>query len=377
MLPERRPKILLAIGDVGSGHRSPANALAQALQERFADAFDVVIEDFFGIVDPSPLGDSNRAQRLFARQKLLKMLVNDPVWHLGNTDLGHRLTERYLLRRTLRAYRARLEQHAPALVVSLHPYLNLTLGAIKRRGGRFRYAVVVVDLASLLRGWADPAAELIVSPTEEASLALRGYGVEASRIVAPLFPLTKALRSVAPRIATIGDLGLDPAVTTVLLSGGGGGGRALMTPLAQLARDGERQLIVACGKDEALTNELRARYRGADNIRVLGFVTNLPDFFAAADVVIAKPGPSTILELEALGKKTILTGDLGPQEVGNVRYAVSRPLVRHIGSDWRRLAGTVDELLAQPAAPWSARHRLDEATIIAEHLVARLRNGRG
>ena len=104
------------------------------------------------------------------------------------------LTERYLLRRTLSAYRTSIERHAPDLVVSIHPYLSMTLSAIKRRGGTFRYAVVVVDLASLLRGWADPEAELVVSPTQEASQALRAYGVEGSRIVDPLFPLSLALR---------------------------------------------------------------------------------------------------------------------------------------------------------------------------------------
>ena len=374
MASERpRRKILLAIGDVGGGHRRPAAALEQAIRERFGDAYDVAIDDFFAAVDPSPLGDSNRAQRLFARHDLLKRLVNDPVWHLGNTRLGYALTERYLLRRTLSAYAARLERHAPDLVVSIHPYLSMTLSVIKRRGGAFRYAVVVVDLASLLRGWADPQAELIVSPTDEACQALRAYGVVPSRIVAPLFPLSQGLRRVASRGATLRGLELDPGLTTVLFSGGGGGGRAFLRPLARLANRRDRQLIVAAGKDEALARDLRARYRGARGIRVLGFVPNLPDYFAAADVVISKPGSSTILELEALAKRTVLTGDLGPQEVGNVRYALTRPLVRHIGSDWARLEAAIDELLAAHDSDVTPRRRPDEAATIAEHLVGLLR----
>ena len=369
-----RKTILLAIGDVGSGHRRPAAALEQAILERFGDAHDVVIDDFFAAVDPSPLGDSNRAQRLFARYDLLKRLVNDPVWHFGNTRLGYRVTERYLLRRTLSAYAARLERHAPDLVVSIHPYLSMTLAAIKRRGAAFRYAVVVVDLASLLRGWADPQAERIVSPTDEASQALQAYGVEASRIVAPLFPLSQGLRHVAPRDVTLRELGLDPGITTLLFSGGGGGTRAFVRPLAHLARRPDRQLIVAAGKDEGLASELRARYRGERGVRVLGFVSNLPDYFAAADVVVAKPGPSTILELEALAKRTILTGDLGPQEVGNVRYALTRPLVRSIGHDWRKLPAAIDELLAAPDRDIVPRRRHDEAATIAQHLVGLLRS---
>lgn len=374
--PERpRPTILLAIGDVGAGHRSCATVIAQAIARRYPSAYHVVIDDFFAAVDPSPLGDSNRAQRLFARYDVLKRLVNDPVWHLGNTRLGHALTRRYVLRRTLHAFTPRLERHAPDLVVCIHPYLCMSVAAIKRRGGRFRYAVVVTDLASLLRGWADPEAELIVSPSHEATAALVAYGVESSRIVAPLFPLADAAAHTAPRGATLRALGLDPTVSTVLVSGGGSGGRALAQPLERLARRPDRQLIIAAGKDEALARDLRARYDGVRNVRVLGFVPNLPDYFAASDVVVTKPGPSTILELEALAKRTVLTGDLGPQEVGNVRLALQRPLVRSIGRAWRRLPAAIDELLAAPDDPHPPRQRHRDASAIAEHLVGLLHDG--
>ena len=124
-----------------------------------------------------------------------------------------------------------------------------------------------------------------------------------------------------------------------------------------------------------LARDLRAHYRGLHNVRVLGFVPNLPDYFAASDVVVAKPGPSTILELEALAKRTVLTGDLGPQEVGNIRFALRRSLVRSIGRDWRKLPGVIDELLEAPDDPDPPRQRHHEATIIAEHLVGLLHGG--
>ncbi|MEB3354156.1 MAG: glycosyltransferase [Cyanobacteriota bacterium] len=370
-----RRRILLAIGDVGAGHRIPATVIKQAILERFGDAHDVVIDDFFALVDPSPLGDSNGAQRLFAQYGLLKRLINDPVWHIGNTPLGHRITERYLLSRTLGPYAARLEHLAPDLVVSIHPYLSITLAAIRRQGGAFRYAVVVTDLACLLRGWADPQADLIVSPTEEACRALQAYGIDRSRVLAPLFPLTQGLGQIAPREDTLGRLGLNPALTTLLFSGGGSGARAFLRPLARLAQQPGRQLIIATGKDEALAGILRERFRGTTGIRILNFVPNLPEYFAAADLVITKPGTSTVLELEALAKRTVLSGDLGPQELGNVRYALKRPLVRHIGSDWRKLEATISELLAEPASNTApGRHRNDAITI-AERLVNLLQPG--
>lgn len=373
MTPQRSPrKILLAIGDVGAGHRIPAAVLQKAIQDRFGDAHEVVIDDFFAVVDPSPFGDSNVAQRIFARYGLLRRLLNDPIWHFGNTWIGHQLTKHYVLSQTFRAYNARLEQHAPDLVVSIHPYLSMTLAAIRQRGPSFRYAVVVTDLACLLRGWADSQADLIVSPSHEATQALRAYGVRSSRILGPLFPLTQGLGQIAPRDETLQRLGLNPKITTLLLSGGGSGGRAFMRPLARLAQQQERQLIIATGKDHELARILHERFRDVPAIRVLGFVPNLPDYFAACDLVITKPGTSTILELEALAKRTVLSGELGPQEAGNVRYALQRNLVRYIGNHWDKLEPTIAELLALAESENKPSLRDSDATMIAERLVALL-----
>jgi UDP-N-acetylglucosamine:LPS N-acetylglucosamine transferase len=360
-------KVVLAIGDVGNGHRAAATALAQALKRRYGAQIGVIIEDFYQLVDPSPFGDSNAAQRHFARAPWLMRLTNDPLWHLGNTRVGYTLLERYLLAVSYHPYRQRLQAHKPDLVVSLHPYLSMVLSAIKRCEGGFRYAVVVTDLGTLLRGWADPAAELIISPSAEATRALRRYGAAAERIAGPLFPLSPQLElSYAPQ-AVRAALNLAPEQPTVLITGGGGGGRGLLHPIALLARHPSRQLIVVCGKDQALYHLLTRRYQTHPRVRILGFVDDLPRLMQASDVVIAKPGTTTILELLSLGKKVILTRDLGPQEQGNIRYALKRPNVRYIGSAWRQLPSTIDELLNLPdSAP--APHAGADADTIADAL---------
>jgi 1,2-diacylglycerol 3-beta-galactosyltransferase len=371
-----KSKILLAIGDVGGGHLSAAKALAHAFEKRYHERFDVVIEDFYALVDPSPIGDSNEAQRRFAHSRWLKTLVNDPAWHLGNTALGYALLSRYLLARSYLPYRARLQALAPDLVVSLHPYLSTVLSAIKRREGGFRYAVVVTDLGSLLRSWADPEAELIVSPSDEATQALERYGVGYERILGPLYPLSPALEALAPAAETRRALGLEPDKPTVLLTGGGGGTRGLQAPLERLSNDPKLQLVVVCGKDEALYRSLSTRYQGHPRVRVLGFVTDLPSLMHASDVVIAKPGPLTILELEQLGKKVVLTQDLGPQECGNIRYALQSPRVRFVGDAWDRLPALVAELLELTAKPLPQRRREREVTLIAEALAGLLERPR-
>lgn len=368
-----KASITLAIGDVGGGHRSAACVLTEAFQACYGDRFTLTTVDFFSLADPSPLKDSNRSQTLFSRNPLLKRLVNDPVWHLGNTGAGYRLLERYLLERTFEPYRAFLSRRPPDLLVSLHPYLSVTLSALKRRGLPGRYAVVVTDLTSLLRGWADPEADLIVSPTAESTRALERYGIDRDRIVSPLFPIATGLAEAAPREKTLQVLGLEAQKTTILLTSGGNGTGLLKEPIARLARDSRFQLIVVCGKDETLRAELSERYAGAPNLRVLGFVTTMPDLFAAADIVVGKPGPATILELELLGKSAVLTADIGPQEAGNLTYALENPRFRYVGHDWRSLESSLEGLLALPATSQDRpRRRFDEAHLIAVKLAALL-----
>lgn len=347
-------RVLLAIGDVGGGHRAAASALTEALK-RHHPKLEVLIEDFYALVDPSPLGNSNAAQRHLAAKPWLLRLVNDPLWHLGNTPLGYRLLARYLLAVSYRPYRQQLKQLKPDLVVSLHPYLSMVLSAIHRREGGFRYAVVVTDLSSLLRGWADRQAELIVSPSDAATCALQRYGIPKARILSPFFPLSAALEGLPSPAAARRALGLLPARPTLLLTGGGSGSRKLLKPLALLADDPKWQLVVVCGKDEALYRQLAARYRHHPRVRVLSFARNMPQLMQACDIAIIKPGTATLLELLSLGKRIILTHDLGPQEKGNIRYALSYPNVRYLGGAWHKLPQLLDELLSQAAIKPAAR----------------------
>jgi 1,2-diacylglycerol 3-beta-galactosyltransferase len=121
-------------------------------------------------------------------------------------------------------------------------------------------------------------------------------------------------------------LGLTGRGRVVLLVGGGDG----MGPLFDTARaidaatadlDPPPQLVVVTGRNEALRERLRA---AAWRIpaRVEGFVRNMPEWMAAADVLVTKAGPGTITEGLLSGLPLILMGKVPGQEDGNVDYVV-------------------------------------------------------
>ncbi len=78
-----------------------------------------------------------------------------------------------------------------------------------------------------------------------------------------------------------------------------------------------------CGRNAKLLQRLRAK--GSPNGLVLlatGFVDNLHEWMAAADVIVTKAGPGTIAEALISGLPILLNGNIPCQEEGNIPYVI-------------------------------------------------------
>jgi len=58
--------------------------------------------------------------------------------------------------------------------------------------------------------------------------------------------------------------------------------------------------------------------KGKVDVMPLGFLTNIPEYMVAADVLVSKAGPGTIAEAAAIGLPVMMTSFLPGQEAGNV-----------------------------------------------------------
>ena len=100
-------------------------------------------------------------------------------------------------------------------------------------------------------------------------------------------------------------LGLPAEGTVMLAVGGSQGARNLNSMLIEAAKaDSSVHYLVIAGKaDYDRVNGLAG---GAPNITVMGFCSDMPAAYAAADGVIARAGASTLTELSLIGKATLL-----------------------------------------------------------------------
>jgi processive 1,2-diacylglycerol beta-glucosyltransferase len=363
--------VLLVYGDVGSGHASAADALKEAFQDMYGSQVNVEAVDLYKIADPAPWGNSDASAAAFSQTAFLRKL-NYFYNIVTDVGLGHYVLKQIILQRTLQPYRAFFEAHHPDLIVSLHPYTTITLSKLRAQGLALPYAVVLTDLASVLRGWADPKADLTFSPTQEVTVALENLGVPRKKIIAPLFPLRPSLQHVLPKEQVFARHGLDPHRTTLVITGGGVATRALEGAIALLASKGY-QLMVMGGKDKDIVNKLRRDYQANPSVVVLEYVRDIQNYFAHADVIITKAGATSLLEIELFEKPAIITHEVGSQEEGNAAYALKNPRFRYLAGDMTKLLATLESLLALPTqALLPSRRRFDEAREIVKHLTTLL-----
>jgi UDP-N-acetylglucosamine--N-acetylmuramyl-(pentapeptide) pyrophosphoryl-undecaprenol N-acetylglucosamine transferase len=130
----------------------------------------------------------------------------------------------------------------------------------------------------------------------------------AGKYVHAGIPVRSTLRSLPPRDEAIARLGLSPARRTILAMGGSQGARSINDALASLVNsDGLPpgwQLIHVTGEREY--DRVRAQLVSEQKNAVRPYLHDLTDAYAAADLVLARSGASTLGELVALGKPAVL-----------------------------------------------------------------------
>ncbi|HTZ54812.1 MAG TPA: undecaprenyldiphospho-muramoylpentapeptide beta-N-acetylglucosaminyltransferase [Candidatus Acidoferrum sp.] len=137
----------------------------------------------------------------------------------------------------------------------------------------------------------------------------------ANKYVHTGIPVRASLRSLPPRDVALERLGLSTKRSTLLAMGGSQGARSINDALTSLLKsDGLPegwQLIHVTGEQEY--DRVRAALRGSHSLAPQGdgsvirrYLDDLADAYAAADLVLARAGASTLGELAATGRPAIL-----------------------------------------------------------------------
>jgi len=347
-------RISLVFFDAGGGHRNAATALKVEI-ERQGLPFEVSLVNLQEVLDP--LDILRKLTGLRIQDLYNKMLRNG--WTLGSPQLLRvlQLAVRLYHDPSVQVLKTFWLETAPDMVVSLVPHFNRALRESfdKSFPGK-PFVTVLTDLADYpAHFWIERQQQYLVCGTERAVEQARGMGHSdqaifktSGMILHPRFYEAEPLDRVEERKK----LGLDPHLPTGIVLFGGYGTSKMQKILRHIDSSPlEVQLILICGRNEKLTQNLRAM-KTRIPIHVEGFTTNIPYYMALSDFFIGKPGPGSISE--ALSKRLPVIIDCNAWTLPQERYNAVWVREKDLGvvvQNHRQVASAVAELLQPGELP--------------------------
>ncbi|MEK7324294.1 MAG: glycosyltransferase, partial [Chloroflexota bacterium] len=346
-------RIVILMSDTGGGHRASSEAVQEALNLKYGESVQVELIDVFKEYTPYPFSRFPAwYPRIIAR--------GSQFWGSGFKVSDGRSRTRALVGAfypyTRPAFRRLVREHPADVYVSAHPFL--TMPAMRALGKRRPpFITVVTDLVSAHAFWFYPKVDEIIVPTEGAYQRALRHKVPPEKVKIIGLPVSQKF---AVPSGDKGDLrqtlGWRPDLITVLLVGGGEGMGPLYEIATGIADSGlPLQLAVVAGRNDALRVRLNS-LQWKIPAHIYGFASNMPDLMRAADLIVTKAGPSSVVEAINAGLPIVLSGALPGQEEGNVRFVVDNGAGRwapgpdQVVAAVRELAGSGPEVLAAAAA---------------------------
>jgi 1,2-diacylglycerol 3-beta-galactosyltransferase len=317
-------RVLFLMSDTGGGHRAAAEAIRDAILEKHGpDSITAELVDVY------------RKMRFPANRmpELYPWLVNRAVWlwtaayRLGDSPRRARFFSRLAYAGNRGALRRIPVEHPADAVCCVHSVIHQpTMSAYQTYPSRPPWVTVVTDLVTTPFFWYDRRVDLCLVPTQEAYERGLACGLKPDQLRVTGLPVHPNFqRRLSDKTTAREQLGWPTDRTVVMMVAGGDG----MGPLGQtvealLGKRLDAHLIVICGRNSMVKERIDAAIasRGARNVTTFGFVTDMPRFMAAADVLVTKAGPATISEACIAGLPIILSGAIPGQEDGNVRFVV-------------------------------------------------------
>lgn len=372
-----RRKVLYISAPVGAGHVRAARAVAAAMA-KLAPEVEAVFADVFDFFSPR-LGRTILSVYLNVLGTFPGVYGAAYGWGNGSrlALAGREAVSRYLAGR-LEGY---MDALAPAAVVATHATPAGLVARLAARGRPTPPAAAVVTDFVVHRLWVYPELDKYFVACEGLRDYLAAHGIGRERSAAVGIPVAAGFAAEGDRPAPAAKLGLAAGRPTVLIMGGGAG----VLPMAELVAALDElglplQLVAVAGANAALERKLAALAPGLRHcsLRPLGFVDNVHELMAAAELLVSKPGGMTASEALACGLPMVIYRPIPGQEEANTRFLTGSGAAVRAGSpaEIKAIVANLfgrDGGLAAMAAKAKALGRPHAAEDIAREILAMIK----
>lgn len=208
-----------------------------------------------------------------------------------------------------------IKKEQPDVIISTHFLVNELVALLKQRKQINTKFISIVTDFGVHNFWIEKNVDTYIAACQETKHILISKGISKEKIKVLGIPIRKQFQKQMDDTIIRNKLGLRKREFTVLILTGGIG----IGPIYQIVRylEDRVNVIVICGNNRKLYNRLNLlNYK---NLVVLGWIDYIEEAMKISDIIITKPGGSTISECLFMGLVMIFFSIIPGQEHQNAQ----------------------------------------------------------
>lgn len=311
-------KILILYADVGHGHKKIAYNIADALQR---DGHRVELKSILEV-------QKGRLSEYGTKIYLYIIFRLPWLWsfmYLNKLFIACTLPFRtFAARFNSGEVKEILSREQYDLVICTQVTASATLSYLKSSGFyKGKFATTFSDF-HLHHFWIHKNTDLFVANIDEQKAEMVSLGYDPKKII--VAGITLKPKPEISRSEARAKFGIGQNEKAALVFGGSlgyGFGFGTIHTAAAVAD----KVLVICGGNKNLEAAVRKEFSGSATVQVFGYVDNVPDFYAAVDAVVTKPGGLSTTECLQWQLPIIANSYFAGQEELNFTYLITRKLI--------------------------------------------------
>jgi len=319
----KKKKVLITYATYGSGHKTVANYIYDYLNKhsnyevKIIDLMDY--ENIIGLISKKAFEQNFKSQLSCFMFSVTYALFNNKPATIPYKQITKAIFKNKKLQQDIVDFN-------PDLLISTHFFGHIVLGMLnKKKQTNCKIISIITDYISHEMWLKDEKSlDAIIVSNDIVKKELVNKKISSKKVYPYGIPIKEDFSNVSNIEEIKNKYKIDNDKKTFLFFAGGSAGSSFSYKYFKrlLEEKLDINVIYVCGKNESLQRKAEKLVKKSEyqNVKVLGFSTEVNNLLAISDVVITKPGGISITECLESKKPMILIPGNGGQEIYNARF---------------------------------------------------------
>lgn len=310
-------KVLILTAPFGSGHLQVSSALTQ----EFMKHENVIVEEYDLYSEEFPTLSKTLQKAYLKTYKPIGKDVYRMLYYGSNYAIHDSIHAKILkpyLEFGIRSLRNKINSFKPDAIISVFPVTSLY--TLEEKGFKIPIYTVITDYYASGLWLYKGARRHYVASNRMVAWGVAN-GLSQNQFMLTGIPINSKFYKKHNKAALYEKYQLDPNKRTVVVSAGTHGVVSHVDDIAaRLAAQSEIQVVVVCGNNHKLYDQMMEVKSEYSNLAVLGYCKEMNELLDLADLMVTKPGGISLTEAAVKSVPAILYNPVYGQELENARY---------------------------------------------------------